>query len=273
MINYFDFHCHLDDGKLDGTREKVLIEMNERAFGALTIGVDHDSSVRATAIARTNHNIWSCVGQHPLDNKAQEFKAGRYQELIDSHREEVVAIGECGLDYFWPARDVEAGTLSEEELAEEKKRQKLLFIKNITLAIANDLPLMLHVRSSEGSVDAHEDTLAVLAEYPEVQAVFHFYTESPELAKRIIDAGYYISLPGVITFVDLDEMIRAIPLDRIFAETDSPYAAPAPYRGKTNNPLYVEEVYKKIAEIKNLPLEEVRTQILQNVTNFLQIDF
>lgn len=274
-MKYFDFHCHLDSDHLNGQREHILHEIKTQPLGACTIGVDADSSRRAVAIARSCENIWCCVGQHPVDNRTQSFQSSVYQELIDKHGAEVVGVGECGLDYYWPTKDVEAETMSPEELAEEKKRQALVFRHNITLAIANDLPLMLHVRSSEGTQDAHRDALAILSEYDNPQAVFHFYTEGPELAQEIVEAGYYISFPGVITFgkkvAHLEEAVRQVPMDKIFAETDSPYAAPAPYRGKTNTPLYIEEVYKKIAELKGRELAEVRDQIFANTEKFFGI--
>ena len=186
-------------------------------------------------------------------------------------------MGECGLDYYWPTKDVEAGTKTQEEFEEEKKRQTLLFRKQITLAIANDLPLMLHVRSSAGTTDAHDDVLEILSGYREARAVFHFYTEGPELVGRIIDAGYYVSFSGVITFgkkvSNLEEAVRLVPPDRMFAETDTPYAAPAPYRGHTNNPLYVEYVYQKIAQLRGEDPEQVREQILKNITEFFGIEF
>lgn len=273
-MKYFDFHCHLDTKELHGTREQLLHEMKEQDFGACTIGTTLNRSRVAVAMATACENVWCCVGQHPVDS-AEEFKASEYQKLIDEHSDQVVGIGECGLDYYWPTKDVEAGKMTQEELTEEKKRQKLLFQKQITLAIANDLPLMLHVRSSEGTTDAHDEVLDILSGYPEARAVFHFYTNDQQLAERIVQAGYYVSFPGVITFgkkvSDLEEAVRSVPIDRMFAETDTPYASPVPHRGETNSPMYVEYVYEKIAELRDEDPEVVRKQILQNVENFFGI--
>lgn len=280
-MNYFDFHCHLDDQKFDQSgdkpREQLLKDMQEQGISALTIGVDFDSSRRAVALATANNHMWASIGQHPLDNPTELFQTDRYQDLIETH-ERIVCVGECGLDYYWPQKDLDAGKITADDLVTEKNRQKLLFIKNILLAIENDLPLMLHVRSSEkdgvSTQDAHEETLVVLSEYPQIKAVFHFYTENTELAQRIIEAGYYISLPGVVTYpsaTHLEEVIKFVPLDRLFAETDSPYAAPVPYRGKTNTPIMVEEVYKKIAEEKEIKVEEVRDQIFENIERLCEI--
>jgi len=277
-MKYFDFHCHIDTVELDESREELLHSMKELCIGACTIGVNLERSQVAVGLARACKNIWCSVGQHPVDSYAEKFNTSSYQELIDSHREEIVAIGECGLDYYWPTKSLHSGEKTEDELHQEKQRQRLLFQKQITLAIANNLPLMLHVRSSENTIDAHEEALEILERYRSAnlpKVVFHFYTEGADLAKRIIDAGYFISFPGVVTFgkkvAHLEEAVRVVPLDRMFAETDTPYAAPAPYRGRTNSPLYVEEVYKKIAELRDQDVELVREQILKNVQNFYGI--
>lgn len=276
-MKYFDFHCHLDTKELMGSREQLLHDMKEQDFGACTIGVNLERSKIAVAMATACENVWCCVGQHPSDKYAEEFKSSEYQKLIDEHPSQIVGIGETGLDYYWPTKDVEAGKKTNDDLDEEKKRQRLLFQKQITLAIANDLPLMLHVRSSEGTTDAHDEVLNILSGYEDVRAVFHFYTEGAELAKQIIDAGYYISFPGVITFgkkvEHLEQAVREMPPDRMFAETDTPYAAPVPHRGQVNNPMYVGHVYKKIAELRGEEEEVVRKQILQNVENFYNITF
>lgn len=279
-MNYFDFHCHLDDDKLTGSREQLLDEMKSRLVGACTIGVDADSSRRAVALATACEGVWASVGQHPLDNRTQQFQTAVYQRLIDEHPDQVVAVGECGLDYYWPIKDLRLDKISQEDFDSERQRQQILFRKNIALAIANNLPLMLHVRSSENTTDAHDDVLEILQDYEQtrdsladtgIKVVFHFFTGDTDLAQRIVKLGYYISLPGVITFVDMDTMVQAIPLSRLFAETDSPYAAPKPHRGKTNTPLLVEHVYEKIAEIRGEDLEVVRKQILQNVQDFYSI--
>jgi len=278
-MNYFDFHCHLDTEELDETREELLHILKERQIGVCTIGVNLERSRVGVSMARACEGVWCSVGQHPVDTYKEEFKASEYQKLIDENKAHIVAIGECGLDYYWPTKDLQAGTKSEEQLTEEKTRQKLLFQKQITLAIVNNLPLMLHVRSSEGTQDAHEDVLDMLSVYgadlPKV--VFHFYTEGVVLTKRIVDAGYYVSFPGVITFgkkvQQLEDAVRMVPLNRMFAETDTPYAAPAPHRGQVNSPLFVRHVYEKIAELREEEPKVVQKQLLENVQEFYGITF
>ena len=259
-------------------REAILREMKDQQIGALTIGTDLDSSQAASALAETNDHVWACVGQHPLDNPTELFQADRYQQLIDTHPK-VVCIGECGLDYYWPTKQLVSGEISASDLTAEKERQAVLFRHNIDLALKNNLPLMLHVRSSEDTQDAHEDVLRILEGQQEklddTKITFHFYTEDAALAQRIIAAGYYVSLPGVITFPKeaekMNEVIRAVPVERLFAETDSPYAAPQKYRGKTNMPLYVREVYEKIAETKGIGVSDLQNQIRKNLYDFLGI--
>lgn len=275
-MQYFDSHCHLDSDKIAPHRADILHEVKERSIGACAVGVDTDSSRRAVAIARSCENVWACIGQHPVDNPAEEFKTSVYQKLIDEHEEEVICIGECGLDYYWLQKRLDEGSITQEAFEADKTRQRVLFHKQITFALVNNLPLMLHLRSSGGSEDAHREALEILDSYQDtapVRAIFHFYTGSVELAQEITRRGYYISLPGVITFKNagLEEMVRSIPLELILAETDSPYAAPVPHRGETNSPLFVGYVYEKIAEIHDLDKELIRKQILQNTEQIFGI--
>ncbi len=174
----------------------------------------------------------------------------------------MVAIGECGLDYFRDERE------------ETKLIQKELFLKHIQLAQHVGKPLMIHARPSKGSMDAYEDVIQQLRmtneelrkeNKQELKMNFHFFVGNIEIAKQILELGGTMSFDGPITFTnEYDEVIRSIPLECIMAETDAPFAAPIPYRGKTCEPWMVEEVVKKIAEIKNEPLEKVRVQILEN---------
>jgi TatD DNase family protein len=275
-MKYFDAHCHLDAEQIAGEREAILHELTEQSIGVCAVGVDADSSRRVVAFARSCENVWACIGQHPVDNPREEFKASMYQQLIDEHEEEVVCIGECGLDYYWLQKSLDDGDIDQQAFEADKTRQRLLFQKQITLALVNDLPLMLHLRSGEGTEDAYREALEILDSYQDtapVRAIFHFYTLNTQLAQEITSRGYYISLPGVITFKNagLEEMVRSLPLEQILTETDTPYAAPVPYRGKTNSPLYVPHVYQKIAELQELDEESVRTQILKNTENIFGI--
>ena len=198
-------------------------------------------------------------------------KGWGWDELCDlANHPSVVAIGETGLDYF---RD---------QSNETKQKQVELFKKHIELAVKINKPLMLHVRASKGSDDAYYDALEILATHPQppliegaatLRANFHFFSGSKECMEKIVASGYTISVDGPITFSnDYDDMIRAVPIEKIMIETDAPFAAPAPYRGKPCEPWMVIEVAKRISEIKNLDLEQVRTQLLENSKQFFALD-
>lgn len=244
---YFDIHSHIHDPAFSADRSEVLLRMREGNVGTITIGTDITSSQKAVELAETEEGIWASVGVHPRDNPDEIFDTEALENLAVS--EKVVAIGECGLDYF--------GGVDEEE----KKRQWNLFEEHINLALNTDLPLMLHVR------DAYEDTLAILehcakGEGERLRGDVHFFVGNKVIAKRFFDMGMTISFTGVITFThDYDEVVAYAPKDMIMAETDAPYVAPVPFRGKRNEPLYVKEVYKKIAALRGESEEEMQKYI------------
>lgn len=277
MLKHIDIHSHLTESRFDDDREVIIQEMKEKSVGTISIGVDRAESLAAVELAKPHNNMWATIGQHPVDNKTEVFDAAWYQELYDKNKAKIVAIGECGLDYYWPSKDVETGKLEETELMLEKERQKELFKTQIDFALANELPLMLHVRSFKDG-DAHTDALEILdakqAEYEgRVRANFHFFTETSEIAQQIVSRGFYISFPGVITFANLDETVKTVPLDNIMTETDSPYAAPVPHRGELATPLMVPHIVQKISDVKNIPLEEVKKICLENARNFFNITY
>ena len=246
------------------------------------MGVSLADSQKAVKLAEKNKNIWATIGIHPTEK--ENFLETEFQKLFDENKDKIVGVGECGLDYFWLAKDLQTGKINEEELEVEKKRQQKLFKQQIEFAQKNNLPLMLHVRANKNA-DAYWDALQILDKYkkqgststgrgwtlPKVN--FHFFTEKPEIAEEILKRGWNISFPGVITFADLDKTIKAVPLEKIIPETDSPFAAPVPHRGKTNTPLFISEIVKKIAEVKNISVEECNQQLLKNIQNFWGIDF
>ena len=251
-MKLFDAHCHLQLSQYDSDRADVLARMQEREMGGVVIGVDLATSKGAVELAEAHDFLWAAVGLHPNDNPTEEFDVAAFEAL--AREPKVVAIGECGLDYFRSG-----GT------PEEQSAQKVRFEKQIELAIKVGKPLIIHCRN------AHDDMLEILFSYShelgnkKLQAVIHFFTGSGELAQKYLDLGCYLSFPGPITYTDMyDESIRVAPLDRILSETDSPFAAPVPHRGQRNEPAYVEDVVKKIASIKNIPVEEMSQQIVKN---------
>jgi len=241
--SFFDVHSHLHDKAFDEGRDALIAEMKAYGLGTITVGTDMKESKSAISLAEKHSHIFATVGIHPTDNVHEKFTSKAFVDL--AKHEKVVAIGECGLDYF----------RLKENIDEEKERQSKIFKKQIEVAIKMDKPLMLHGRPSKGSMDAYEDMLNIL-----------------EKAKRFIDIGFTMSFSGVITFAkEYDDVVRYIPLTMMHAETDSPYATPVPFRGKRNSPMYVQEVAAKIAVLRELPFEEVRNQLLLNAERVFSV--
>lgn len=249
-MKYIDIHCHLDFPDYGTELSEVLERMKEKEVGAITIGTDLESSKRAVEVAEQNENVWACIGVHPVDDSTSIFNESDFEKLVVHSK--VVAIGECGLDYF---------RLKEES---DKDRQKELFKQQIQFALKHDKTLMLHCR------DSYDDVLDILEEYhkeynDKLRGNSHFFAGNVEQAKRFLDLGFTLSFTGVITFThDYDEVVKFAPIKSIMSETDSPFVSPVPYRGKRNEPSYVIEVVRKIAQIKGLDEDGVMVQLLEN---------
>ena len=256
---YFDIHSHLNLKPLIENKLDVLSRMREKGISTTVVGVDLETSKQAIELAHKHSEVlWATIGLHPADNTIEVFDYEKYLELARDAK--VVAIGECGLDYYRLP-----------ESAEEQEKiisgQKDIFNQQIKIAEAVGKPLMIHARPSKGSMDAYTDVLGMLEEASfQGQVNFHFFVGGCEIAERIVSHDWTVSFDGPITFArEYDEVIRTVPLVNIMCETDAPFAAPLPYRGQTCEPYMVEEVYKKIAEIRGEDIEVVRMQILANV--------
>jgi TatD DNase family protein len=246
-LKLFDAHCHLQQPYAPNI-EEVLVRMEEKGVGAVVIGTDYLTSASGVDLANSHDFLWASVGLHPNDEGV--FDQDKYESL--AHAERVVAIGECGLDYFRSG-----GT------AEDKAAQRVRFEAQIELALTVNKPLIIHCR------DAHDDMLLILKDFmgnhPDLRVVMHFFTGSGELAQQYLDLGCYLSFPGPVTYTDMyDDSIRICPLNRMLIETDSPFAAPVPHRGKRNEPAYVEYVAAKIAVVKGIAVEEVCATTVAN---------
>lgn len=254
----FDSHCHLYMPQFDADRAEVLARMQEAQMGAVVIGVDYESSKKALELAQQHDFLWSSVGLHPNDNTQEQWIdiSSQMEEL--ARHPKVVAIGECGLDYY-------RQTPSEEE----KLRQRERFEAHIALAAKVSKALVVHCR------DAHDDCSDVLQNsniVSKVPVIIHFFTGSGELAQKYLDLGCYLSFPGPVTYTDMyDDSIRATPLGRMLIETDSPYAAPVPNRGKRNEPTYVLGVAEKIAAIKSVSAGQVTAQTARNASTVFSL--
>lgn len=252
-MKLFDAHCHLQFPQYAADLPEVLGRMQALEMGAVVIGTDYETSKAGLELAKQHGFLWSAVGLHPNDNLDEVFDTAKFAALAADPK--VVAIGECGLDYF-----------RTEESAENKQKQKARFEAHIELALTVNKPLIIHCRDSQQRIanqtSAHDDMAAMLAQYkPAVPVVMHFFTASGEVAQTYLDLGCYLSFPGPITYTDMyDDSIRLCPMDKLLIETDAPFAAPVPFRGKRNEPAYVAEVAKKIAAVKGLAVEEVMAQ-------------
>jgi len=236
-----DSHCHLNFPELLENLPAIKQAMQMNKVGhALCISVTLQDFPRVLALAETNDNFYASVGVHPDYEDIDEPSVDELIRLADHTK--VIAIGETGLDYFRLTGDLEW--------------QRTRFRTHIRAAIVSGKPLVIHTRNSA------EDTLRIMREEnaQQVGGVMHCFTESLEVALQAIELGFYISFSGIITFknaLTIKEVAMQVPLDRILVETDSPYLAPVPYRGKTNQPSYVKHVAEEIAHLRGISLEEV----------------
>ncbi|WP_026036473.1 TatD family hydrolase [Limnohabitans sp. Rim47] len=260
---YTDSHCHLNFPELMGRLDSILQSMEAaqvtRALCICTTMEDFDS---VHGLAMAHDNMWATVGVHP-DNEG--VREPSLQDLLDgAARSKVVAIGETGLDYYQMDERKGGRTIADMEWQRER------FRTHIRAARQTGLPLVIHTRQ------ASDDTIAILKEEGEsgdagsAGGVFHCFTESMQVAKAALDLGFYISLSGILTFktaADLREVAQFVPDDRLLIETDSPYLAPVPYRGKLNNPSYVPHVAKLLGELRGSTSEAIGELTTRNFLN------
>lgn len=254
-IRYIDIHSHLNFPQFDEDREVLIAKLEEEGIATITIGTGLKTSVEAVELAQKYDHLCATIGIHPTDAD-EAFDEAAFESLLGP---KIVAVGECGLDYFRGMRD------GGQEDATYKDKQRTLFIKQIEFAQKHGLPLMLHCRASKGTQDAYEEALDILAAYPHVKGNFHFFAGNLATARRAIDADFSLSFDGPVTFTEeYDEVIRFVPEDMIHAETDAPFAAPVPYRGKRNEPAYVTHVVARLAAVRGVPEEALREQLITN---------
>ncbi len=282
-IEYIDTHSHLQFKGYDENREEVINRMNENKIATICIGTDLEESGLAKKLAEENENIFYSVALHPHDNldeaiDAFENEKEYFEKLKDiTHNEKCVAIGECGLDYFYIYKDFRDEKITEGKLKEEIEKQKSIFRAHIDLAIELDFPLMLHIRPSEvngNKEDAYLDAIEILKEYKNIKGNFHFFVGTEKVLEKILNEleNFTVSIPAVCTFTsEYDEMIKKIPLNKIHIETDSPFVLPKERRkeAKQNEPSFIIDVFEKICEIKGVENKEEFKDILKE--NFRQL--
>lgn len=249
MMDVFDTHAHLNDRQFAQDLDQVLERASKRGVTYIVnVGYDLDASRVSVELAQRYAKVYAAVGIHPHD--AADVKEETYDSLrFLATKPKVVAIGELGLDYY---RDLSP-----------RDKQKEVFRRQIALARELKLPVIIHDR------DAHGDMLGILRQEKagDVGGVMHCFSGSWEMAKQCLDMGFYISLAGPVTFKNAkrpQEVARRVPIDRLLVETDCPYLAPEPYRGKRNEPAFVTEVVERIAELRNMSAVELAYRTTEN---------
>ncbi len=252
---FIDTHCHLNMEEFADDLEKVLDKADKAGVKKIIdIGCDLKSAKKSIELSRKYDNVFSVIGIHPGEIKNYEKALTDFESIKEMAKDKkVVGIGEIGLDY--------KGLESDEET---KIRQKEFFLRFLSLAEELNKPVAIHCRG------AYDDLIKILSGYKneggKFKGVVHCFSGRLSQAKKLLDLGLFVSFTGIITYArDYDNLIKKIPLEKILLETDAPFLAPVPFRGKRNEPAFVVEVAKKIAEIKEVSLEEVAEKTTQNV--------
>jgi len=271
-MKYIDIHAHLNFSDFDDDREEVIQRTIKNGMGVINIGTDIETSRDVLNLAKTHSDLYCGIGIHPTE--AHKISNIDSEILILKEMtvdKKVVCIGECGLDYFHIKGDSR----------EYKDIQKNVFTKQIELALEVDLPLMIHCR------DAYFTVIEILKEYKNrtielgnkfsgknLRGNVHFFAGTVEDIKELLNLDFTVSFTGVATFApQYRELIEFTPIDKMHAETDSPFVAPVPFRGKRNEPIYTLEVIKKIAEIKKMDFNDVANKLLENANSLFGIAF
>lgn len=253
----FDTHAHYDDEKFDDDRANVLNGLcDDGVDTVVNVGASIQGCFESVKLSHEYEFIYAAVGVHPDNAKdLDESVFCELTELVDDKK--CVAVGEIGLDYYWDAS--------------EREVQKTWFIRQLELAREKNKPVIIHSR------EACEDTMRILkqfAEKPHPAIDVHCFSYSPEIAREYVKMGFYIGVGGVVTFKNgrkLQEIVKETPIEHILLETDCPYLAPEPFRGKRNYSAYIKYVAKKVAELKNMTYEEVVEKTAQNARRFYGI--
>jgi len=246
----FDAHSHLQFPEFDKDRDEVISRIKKEGMICINVGTNQESSRGAAELTEKYEGFFAGVGLHPLDINREEFNEGFYEKLINLPK--VLAIGECGLDVKAPS---------------PKEKQKEIFQKHIALSKKFKKPLIIHSRHS------YSEVLAILKQEKNLSpGVIHYFSGDKKTAKEFLELNFYLSFTGVITYDSkFDEVIKYIPLENILFETDSPFVTPVPYRGKRNEPIYVKEIVKKLAEVKNISFEQMSEITFENAIKLFKI--
>lgn len=252
-----DSHAHYDDEAFDNDREEVIKTLKENGVvEILNCASSYDSVKKVLTLVNNNDFMYGALGIHP--ENADDFTLERLNEIkqLILNNKKIIAIGEIGLDYYW-------------EENPSKEIQLNAFRKQMELASELDIPVIIHDR------EAHKDTMDIINEFPKVRGIIHCFSGSVEFAKECIKAGYYIGIGGVVTFKNAKKLVKVveeIPIERILVETDCPYMAPEPNRGKRNQSDYIKYVLDKISNIKNIDELHLNEVVNNNFKTLMKLN-
>ena len=284
-LKLIDIHTHPQFAAYEVDRSLVMQRAEEASVGQVVVGTQKDTSLRAVELAQAYPHTWATVGLHPIHttksyhdkdeieqpgsaantegfvSRGEKFDFEYYKKIGGD--EKVVAIGECGLDYFH---------------LDEKTKLKQMSVFDAQIALANELnkPLMIHIRQGKGAGGgaAYMDAFHLLHSKAKVKANVHFFAGDIETARKFLSLEYTLSFTGVITFThDYDDVVKYVPLDSMMVETDAPYITPTPYRGKRNESSYVRLISARVALIKGLSVAETEQRLLGNAVRFFGLKF
>ena len=254
MTSFIDTHCHLD--KLESNPEETVEEAKQEGVKTMvTISVDEESFDFVSKAVKQFKDVYGTVGIHPHDASEFSPKLGKSIRKMAREQDKLIAIGETGLDYHY--------------MNSSSEDQQFAFRKQLRIAVEVNLPVVLHSREAE------TDTINILKEIPvPALGVAHSFTSSLMMAKTLLDMGWYLGINGIVTFKnaeDLREIVRWIPMDRLLLETDSPFLAPIPFRGKPNKPAYIPIIASFVAELRNITIEHLAEKTSENAQRLFRI--
>jgi len=254
-LKIIDSHAHLHHKDYNKDRDEVVKRCFDEGVGVISAGVDIKSSIQEVALSeKYGYGIWAMVGIHPTESSSENF-----DEISNlAKNKNVVGIGECGLDYY------------RNNFENEKKRQIELFEKHIKLSFDEKKPIVIHCREAFGDIfDVLGRNKKFLNENP---GIFHFFTGTIDDVKKAMELGFSFTFGGLTTFNrSFDEVIKYISIDRVLVETDSPFVSPMPHRGERNEPVYIKEVVKFIAEILGIEVDIAEKKIFENTKKLFKL--
>ncbi len=254
-----DSHCHIQSEEFDRDRQQVISRCEEQSIRCVVVGNRREDSEQAVELARDFSCCYAAVGLHPMFISEEDWDPEHYRALFTQPK--TVAVGEIGLDYH----HIWADTEEEEHAAREEQQE--IFRRQLAFAKELQKPVVIHCR------DAYEDVWTILKEFPGLPVVMHTYLGTTTMAEKFLAYGAYISFSGIITFGNdpaLLKTVTSVPLDRMLIETDAPYLTSVPYRGKRNEPIYVAETAKKVAELHGVSFEDVAQRTTENAERFFR---